>query len=252
MKTSEYEELKKDVHEIKGQLNQIVNLLQILVDNKNENEHELKNKPTLESIINNDNDEVDNSNKYIIRRKKKDKKKRNYEMEDLVANHTIIKKEVLKDLETKGFSDVKRYEDEEETKPINDPIHVQILYNFGFVLDKNHDKYNAILLLSNICNYNVIHINVVKKLNLEIMKINNPFVIRTSVNKFESNEYVTLTLAVNIDKTTNKMFTSEFVVTHLEHYNDMIEVNFSTLRKNEVHQYGWYEFEEIDNTPYIF
>jgi len=226
---TDYNELKRDVHEIKNQLNQIVELLQILVDKKNENE-----------------------NKYIIQRKNRnEEEEENNDMEDIVTNHTIIKKEVLKDLETKGFSEVKRYENEEETKPINDPIHVRILYNFGFVLDINHDKFNAILLLSTVLNYNLIHINVVRKLNLVIKKVNQPFVVRSALSKYQSNEFVTLTLAVNMNKDTNKMFTSDFVVSYDDHHNDMIVVNFSTLAQNQVSEYSEYEFDELEDIAFI-
>eukprot|EP00833_Pecoramyces_ruminatium_P006463 jgi/Orpsp1_1/1180495/evm.model.c7180000073645.1 len=236
----------------------MMGLLQNLIERKNENNQD----PSMESLMRelisnykaNDNNNDDNGSndinidsKYIIKRKKKEKKKRNYgrDMTDLFSNHTIIKKEVLKDLETKGFSDVKRYPDEEETEPINDPIHVQILYNFGFVLDIGYDKYNAILLLSTVINYNVIHIDVVRKLNLEINNVENSFVVRSSLNQFQSSQYVTLTVAVNIDESTNRMFTTEFIVSHDDHHKDMIIVNFPTLSNYNIKTYGQYEFEHL-------
>lgn len=224
----DYNKLKRDVHEIKNQLNQIVELLQILVGKKNEN-----------------------NNEYIIEKKNRNEEDENIDKEDLVANHTIIKKEVLNDLETKGFSDVKRYENEEETKPINDPIHVEILYNFGFVLDINHDKYNAILLLSTVLNHNLIHINVVRKPNLENKKVNEPFVVRSAISRYQSNDFVTLTLAINIDNDTNRMFTSDFVVSYDNHHKDMVVVNFSTLSQNKVREYGTYTFDKLEDVAFI-
>jgi len=250
MNSSEYEELKQDVREIKNQLSQIVELLQILVEKKNGNNSQLENN----SISKEDNETNNNNNirKYVIKRKNKDKRRRYYDTRDLVASHTIIKKEVLKDLEERGFSMVRRYENEEETEPVNDPIHVNICYNFGFVLDVNSNKHNAVILVTTACSHNVIHINVVRKLKLDIKMVNRPFVVTSSMNKFVSKRYVILTFAVKVDNTTNRMMTSKFVVTDNDHYNDMISVEVSTLECYAFSKDTIYRFKDIVNELYVF
>ncbi|KAG4103859.1 hypothetical protein H8356DRAFT_1641727 [Neocallimastix lanati (nom. inval.)] len=194
-----------------------------------------------------------NIEKYVIKRRNKLKKKRNYDprFKNLEARHTIITSDVLTDLQLKGYSDVKRHANEEDIKPINDPLHVNILYNFGFVLDREFDKHNAIILLGSCISHNVIHINMVKKLNLKIEMQKTPFVVTSNGCRFESNSYVNLTVAVNLGNFKNRMFQEEFVVSELPHHNDMIVVGKDSWHDYQLFPVEPYEFETTEDVFYI-
>jgi len=197
---------------------------------------------------NNEGDNSKNIEKYIIRRRNKLKKKRNYDprFKDIEASHTIITRDVLTDLQLKGYSDVKRHANEEDIKPINDPLHVHILYNFGFVLDNEFDKHNAIILLGSCISHNVIHVDVVKKLNLKVEMEKTPFVVTSNGCRFESKQYVNLTVAVNLGNYKNRMFQKEFVVSDLPHHNDMIVVGKDSWSEYQLFPVEPYEFETME------
>eukprot|EP00833_Pecoramyces_ruminatium_P008382 jgi/Orpsp1_1/1182414/evm.model.c7180000081176.2 len=219
---------------------------------------QLLNDETIKSSDFSSTNNNNNNNKYIIKRKKKVKNNENCYpyTKDYESRNTIISKYVLKDLKTKGYSNVKRYpNEEEETIPINDPIHVGIMYNFGFVLDDKYDKHSALILISTVINYNVIHINVVKKLNLKVVNLETPIKVTSSSGSFTSNILTRVVAGVKEDKETNNMFISDYVVSRNDHHKDMIIVNIDTLLNNNMtitfSNETWYRFKDELNIPYV-